>query len=62
MRAKWTGEIVKQLHVYEITQQELAEELGIASTYVSALLNGRRTSPKMYERMKNAVQTIVDRK
>lgn len=62
MREKWTGEIVKQLHIHEISQQELADELGIASTYVSALLNGRRSSPGMYERMKNAVQSIAERK
>ena len=42
MRSEWTGEIVKQMHIYEIPQRELAKACGWSSAYVGMILNGVR--------------------
>lgn len=54
----WTGDIVARLHVSGISQKELAAKMGIAATYVSSLLNGKRAVAGMYERMMAAIDEI----
>lgn len=62
MEKAWTGRIVGLLHMHRITQAELASELGITAQYVSMVLNGKKTSKGIDERMENAIQAIVDRR
>lgn len=58
----WTGEIISSLHTNKIKQSELAEELGLTAQYVSMVLNGKKTPNGMYERMKAAIEKIVERR
>ena len=62
MATEWTGRIVGLLHMHRITQAELASELGITAQYVSMVLNGKKTSKGIDERMEAAIQAIVDRR
>lgn len=62
MRPRWTGNIVKVMHVEEITQREVAAEMGISTTYLSMLLNGARTTPDSKARVTQAVNDIRQRR
>ena len=62
MAEEWTGRIVGMLHTHRITQAELATELGVTSQYVSMVLNGKKTSKGIDERMETAILAIVDRR
>lgn len=62
MSEQWTGRIVGLLHTHRITQAELAAELGITAQYVSMVLNGKKTSKGIDERMEAAIQAIIDRR
>ena len=58
----WTGEIVGLLHVNDITQSELAAEMGCSMVWLSMLLNGKRSVDGSERRMKEAIQSIINRK
>lgn len=58
----WTGKIVSLLHVHNITQKELAEELGVTHNYVSMLLNGKMETPGIEQRMKDGINNIIERR
>lgn len=62
MPEKWTGEIVKELHNNNISQNELAKEIGWTVEYVSLILNSRRNPTKAKSKMETAMQTIIDRR
>ena len=58
----WTGRIVGLLHTHRITQVELASELGLTAQYISMVLNGKKTSKGIDERMEVAIQAIIARR
>lgn len=62
MAKDWTGNLVGLMHTYHITQQELAEELGITNRYVCMVLNRHRSPPRGRERFEAAVQRLIDKK
>ena len=62
MSHQWTGQVVGLLHMHRITQAELAAELGITAQYVSMVLNGKKSSKGIQERMEAAIQAIIQRR
>lgn len=62
MTKEWTGRIVGLLHTHRITQTELAAELGLTAQYISMVLNGKKTSKGIEERMVDAINAIVERR
>lgn len=62
MSTEWTGRIVGLLHMHRITQTELAAELGLTAQYISMVLNGKKTSKGIDERMETAIQAIIARR
>lgn len=62
MGEEWTGRIVGLLHTHRIKQAELARELGLTAQYVSMVLNGKKSSKGIEERMEEAIQAIIDRR
>ena len=62
MEKEWTGRIVGLLHMHRITQAELASEMGLTAQYISMVLNGKKTSKGIDERMEVAILAIVDRR
>lgn len=50
MRAQWTGEIVGEMHIKNVSAKDLAKVLGWNPKYLSAVLNGHR-EPKNAERI-----------
>ena len=62
MLDKWTGDLVGKMHVYEVTQKELAAELGFTNAYVSMVLRGHNTPNGIADRMNTALEAIIARK
>ena len=62
MLDKWTGTVVSKMHVYEITQQELADELGVTKGYVSSVLHQKVTPKNAKQRVTAALDAILARK
>lgn len=59
MPAKWTGEIVKQLHLNRLSQTDLAVKLGVSREYVCLVLNGKRTPADAKERFTEALDALI---
>ena len=62
MPAQWTGALVGKMHNKEISNEDLAKELGFTPAYVSMILNGKRNPPNIRQRMEEAVNNIVLKK
>ncbi len=62
MIAQWTAEIVGQMHIHNITQRDLAAEIGCTREYVNIVLNGRRTPAGAEEKMRTALQSVISKK
>lgn len=58
----WMGEIVSELHMKRITQNEIAEEIGVSYQYVSMVLSGKKHSPTMQGRIRDAICRIDERR
>lgn len=59
MLDKWTGTAVGKMHVYGISQSDLAERLGVTSGYVSALLNQRERPKDAKKKINDAIAQIL---
>lgn len=59
MPEKWTGELVKQMHMNRVTATELSVQAGYAKGYVSMILNGSRHPKGAKEKLETALNEIV---
>lgn len=59
---EWTCEVIAQMHRYEITSNELAEACGYTKSYLSLVLNGKRSSSRAKVRVSNALILLVAQK
>ena len=55
----WTGELVGKMHVAEVTQEELAAELGWNKAYVCMILNGSRKPAGAREKLEAAFESVM---
>lgn len=62
MPKEWTGNLVGLMHTNGITFSELADELGVTNRYVSAILNSHKEPIGAEERLRDAVNRIIERK
>lgn len=62
MPEEWTGDIVKKMHMNQITNEEIGMELGYSKSYVGMILNGKRKPAGAQEKMEQAVENIIARK
>ena len=62
MPEKWTGNLIGRMHNANISQDELAEELGVSPAYVSMILNGRRMPDGAKKRLEEAFQSVSAKK
>ena len=58
----WTGEIVKRMHLNNVSANEIAKEAGVTSAYVSMLLHSKRTPDGAQEMLEAALDAIIERK
>lgn len=59
---KWTGVLVGKMHNEQVSNIELANELGFTVEYVSMVLNGRKKPANAKERFNRAFNAIVERR
>ncbi len=59
IREEWTGDAVKKMHIYGISQHELAEEADVSREMVNKILNGKAQTKKSKERIESALERIV---
>ena len=62
MKEFWTGELVGEMHNNDVSQADLAEELGVTRGYVSMILNGIRTPADAKERLQEAYIRILEKR
>lgn len=62
MREAWTGTLIGRMHVEEITMEQLAKEMNCTKSYISRILNGKRTPKGGRERMETAFENILQRR
>lgn len=60
MPAQWTGDLLGEMHVKDITVSQLAEELGVTKQYVSMVLHGHRSPPDAETRFRAAVERLSE--
>lgn len=61
MLAQWRGDIVGEMHIHRIRSGELAAEVGWHEKYLSAVLNGRRDPAGAEEKLRSALERLVER-
>lgn len=59
MTKKWTGNLVGLMHDHHITNNQLAEHMGMTYQYVSMVLNGHREPEGAEQRFKAAVNDLI---
>lgn len=62
MPARWTGELLCEMHLHGITCKMLAEELGCHPKYLSHIMNGKKQPRGAEERCRAALQRLIDAK
>lgn len=62
MPAQWTGDVVGEMHRKRITAKNLAEEIGWNPKYLSQVLNGHETPKGAEEKVKSALNRIIERR
>ena len=62
MPKKWTGDLVGLMHTNNITQQELAVELGVTNRYVSMVLNSHKEPVGAKDRFSTALDRLIKSK
>ena len=61
MRPKWTGEVIKKMHVKGISQRDLAKEMGVSPQYVCMVLSGARPTPGSKAKLLEALDRLMKR-
>lgn len=59
MKPLWTGDVVREMHLHDITGKELAKEAGWSEKYLCAVLNGKRTPKRAEETVSAALFRAV---
>lgn len=58
----WIASVVGKMHVYKITQGELAEKLGVTREYVNKILGGTEKPNGAKERITVALNELIEEK
>lgn len=59
-RPEWTGEVVRLMHLYAISQKELAEVCHYSNAYVGMILNGVRETHTGRRMIENALVKLLE--
>lgn len=62
MPEPWTGELIGKMHNAGVTYDELGAELNVSKSYVSMILNGRRTPTDAEAKFNDAFVRVVEKK
>lgn len=56
---KWTGDVVKKMHLYDIRQSEIAKKIGVSREIVCKTLKGKHHMKNGKERFASAINSIL---
>lgn len=59
MPAQWTGDIVRKMHIKQITNAALAKKLKVTDSWVSMVLNGKRDPKGAELRFNSALDELM---
>ena len=62
MLKEWTGDLVGLMHDNDITNIQLAKELGVTDRYVSMVLHKHREPVGAEQKFRDAVNRIIERR
>lgn len=62
MLPTWTGNVVKKQHIYGISNEDIANEIGCTAAYVSMLLNAKREPKNGRKTIEDAVNALIARR
>ena len=55
----WISSVVGKMHIHKITQQALADRIGIRRDYLNKILNGHLCPPNAKDRIIAAVDALI---
>lgn len=58
MLAQWTGELIGEMHLVNVTAKQLAAEVGWHEKYLSAVMNGHKTPKGAEEKLRAALKRL----
>lgn len=58
MPAKWTGDLVREMHLAGVTAKQLAAEAGWHDKYLSAIMNGHREPKGAEQTLRAALERL----
>lgn len=61
MLDKWTGEVVGTMHLYQISNNELADEAGMSYQMLSRYLHCKYRSPSAEPRIRSALMRLIEK-
>lgn len=56
---KWTGKLTGDMHVNNVSNRDLANELGVTEQYVSMLMHSKRTTKGAKEKLYAAYHEVL---
>lgn len=59
---RWTGRLVGKMHNERVTLQDMADEMGVTRSYVSQVLNGKKTPSGARDRLEIAFESILEKR
>lgn len=59
---KWTGKLLGDMHVNNVTNRDLANELGVTEQYISMIMHSKRSAKNGKERLEAAYHSILERR
>lgn len=55
----WIAEVVGKMHVHKISQDELAEKVGVRREHINKILNGKLAPKGAKERITTAINELI---
>jgi predicted urease superfamily metal-dependent hydrolase len=62
MPEQWTGDVVGELHLANISMEQLADEVGWHPKYLSAVMNGHRKPKDAEQKVRDALDRLKAKK
>lgn len=59
---RWTGILVGKMHNERVSLQDMADEMGVSRSYVSQVLNGKKTPSGCRDRLEFAFESILEKR
>ena len=61
MPAKWTGDLLGEMHLAGVTAKQLAAEVGWHPKYLSVVLNGHKNPKGAEQKLNDALGRLVQK-